>query len=78
MMNIFFSKDCAINEKMSKNLAEQEIPQMTTQYGAYALHAEQSTINGRTRINAPTSLGNDTHMYVATFARAHTHTKTNM
>jgi hypothetical protein len=36
----FFSENCAIYEIRSKNVMEPEGPQMTSQYGAYMLHAE--------------------------------------
>jgi hypothetical protein len=35
----FFFENRAAYEVMSKNVVESEGPQMTTQYGAYALHA---------------------------------------
>jgi hypothetical protein len=35
----YFSENCAIYEIMSKNVVEPEGPQMTSQYGAYTLHA---------------------------------------
>jgi len=37
MLNIFFSNNSAIYEKMLKNMVHSERPQ-TTIYGAYALH----------------------------------------
>jgi hypothetical protein len=39
MFNNFFSKNCTIYEIMPKHMAETEKPQMTSQQGAYALHA---------------------------------------
>ena len=39
MFNKFFSEDRAVYEIMSKNMVETEGPQMTSQYGAYVLHA---------------------------------------
>jgi hypothetical protein len=38
--DILFSEYSAVYEIMSKNMMESEGPQMTSQYGAYALHAE--------------------------------------
>ena len=35
----FFSENRAVYEIMSKNMEEPEGPQMTSQYGAYELHA---------------------------------------
>jgi hypothetical protein len=35
----FFSENYTVYEILSKNLIETEGPQMTSQYGAYALHA---------------------------------------
>jgi hypothetical protein len=35
----FFRKSRAVYEIMSKNMVEPEGPQMTSQYGAYELHA---------------------------------------
>ena len=37
--NKFFSENRAVCEVMSKNVVESEGPQMTSQYGAYALNA---------------------------------------
>ena len=39
MFNNFFSDKRAVSEIMSKNMVETEGPQMTSQYGAYTLHA---------------------------------------
>jgi hypothetical protein len=39
MFNNFFSENRAVYEKMSKNMVEPDWPQMTSQYGAYALYA---------------------------------------
>ena len=39
MFNKFFSENCIVYEIMSKNVMENEGPQMTSQYGAYALLA---------------------------------------
>ena len=53
---------------MSKNLVESVGPQMTSQYGAYALNA----VSKLTRTHMPTRPG--IHMY----ARTRKHTQTNM
>jgi hypothetical protein len=34
-----FSENCAVNEIMSKNIVKPERPQITSEYGAYELHA---------------------------------------
>ena len=39
MFNNFFFENGAVYEIMSKNIVEPEEPQMTSQYGAHALHA---------------------------------------
>jgi hypothetical protein len=39
MFNTSFSENLALYEIISKNVVEPERPQMTSQYGAYALHA---------------------------------------
>ena len=39
MFSNFFSENRAVYEKMSKNMVEPDGTQMTSQYGAYALHA---------------------------------------
>jgi hypothetical protein len=39
MFNNFFSGNRTVYEIMSKNMEETEGPKMTSQYGAYALHA---------------------------------------
>ena len=38
MFKNFFSENRAVFEIVSKNMAEPEGPQMTSQHGAYALH----------------------------------------
>jgi hypothetical protein len=55
---------------MSKNIVETEGPQMTSQYGAYALHVGLARLQARMRMHTPTSQG--THMYVSTRTHAHT------
>jgi hypothetical protein len=39
MLNIFFSENLTVDEIMWKNVVVPEGPQVTSQYGAYALHA---------------------------------------
>ena len=54
---------------MSKNMVETEAPQMTSQHGAYALHAGVARLHARTRSHTPTR--------PATRMRARMHTQTN-
>jgi hypothetical protein len=49
---------------MSKNVVETEGPQMTSQYGAYALHAILTRLHALMRMNMPTRPG--THMHACT------------
>ena len=56
---------------MSKNVAETEEPQMTTQYGAYALHAGLARLCARMRMHTPTPPG--THVHARTHKHAHTY-----
>ena len=39
IFNKFFSENRSVYEITSKNIMEPEAPQMTSQYGAYALYA---------------------------------------
>ena len=39
---------------MSKNVVEPEGPQITSQYGAYELHAGKARLHARTRMSTPT------------------------
>ena len=55
---------------MSKNMVEPEGPQMTSQYGAYALHAGLARLYARMRMHTPTRPG--THMHARTRKHAHT------
>jgi hypothetical protein len=48
MFNHFFSENRTVYEMMSKNIAETEGPQITSQYGAYALHAGLVRLHART------------------------------
>ena len=51
-------------------------PQMTSQYGAYALRAGAAKLYARMRMHTPKRPG--THMHARTNARASMHTQTNM
>jgi hypothetical protein len=66
--NNFFSENDTVCEIIPKNLVDSEIPQMTSQYGAYALHA------GLTRLHALISLHTHTRPDTHVQARAHAHT----
>jgi hypothetical protein len=50
---------------MSKNVVENEEPQMTSQYGAYALRAELARLYARMYMHTPTRPG--THMHAKAF-----------
>ena len=45
MFNNFFPKNRTVYQIMSKNVVGTEVPQMTSQYGAYALHAGLARLN---------------------------------
>ena len=51
---------------MAKNVVETEGPQMTSQYGAYAMHAGLARLYARMRMHTTTRSGTHTH------ARTHT------
>jgi hypothetical protein len=55
---------------MSKNVVETEGPQMTSQYGAYALRAGLERSHARMRMHTPARLG--THIHARTRKHAHT------
>jgi hypothetical protein len=57
---------------MSKNMVDTEGPQMTSQYGAYALGAGLATLYARMRLHTPTRSG--THMHARTHTQGCTHT----
>ena len=57
---------------MSKNVVETEEPQMTSQYGAYALRTGLERLYARMLMHTATRPGNHTH------AQASKHTQTNM
>jgi hypothetical protein len=72
MLNNFLSENRTIYEIMSTNAVETEGPQMTSQYGEYALRAGLARLYARMRKHTPTHSG--THMH----ARTKMHTQTNM
>jgi hypothetical protein len=55
---------------MSTNMMEPEGPQMTSQYGAYALRAGLARLRARMRVHTPTLPC--THMHERTQKQAHT------
>jgi hypothetical protein len=61
---------------MSKNIVETEGPEMTSQYGVYALHAGLASLYARMRVHTPSRSG--THIHARTHARASKHTQANM
>jgi hypothetical protein len=66
----FFSfENRAVYELMSTNMVDPEGSHMTSQYGAYELHAGLARLHARTRMYTPTRPG--TRMYAC--ARVHTH-----
>jgi hypothetical protein len=66
---IFFSENPIIYETMSKNVAETEGPQMTSQYGANALRAGLARLYARMRMHKPMRPG--THMHARTRKQSH-------
>jgi hypothetical protein len=73
VFNNSFSENRAVYEIMSKNVVDTEGPQMTSQYGAYALRAGLRRLYARMRIHTPTSSGTQ-----RTHAQASMHAQTNM
>ena len=59
---------------MSKNMVEPERPQMTSQYGAYALRAGLARLYVRMRMHTPTRSGIRTHARACMHACMHAHT----
>jgi hypothetical protein len=51
--NFFFFGNSTVYEIMSKNMVETEGPQMTSQYGAYALHAGLSRLHALLHMHTP-------------------------
>ena len=64
MLNNFFSENFIVCEIMSKNVVETEGPQMTSQYGSYALHAGKARLHPRTSMDTPTRSGTRTHAHL--------------
>jgi hypothetical protein len=74
MSNNFFSKNHTVYEIMSKNVVETDGPQMTSQYGTYALRAGLATLHARMRMHIPMRPDTHTHPHPPTHARTHTQT----
>ena len=68
--NFFFFENRIVYEIISKNVRETEGPQITSQYGAYALRAGLARLYARMRMHTPTRPG--THMHARTRKHAHT------
>jgi hypothetical protein len=66
-----FSENRTVYEIMSKNTVETEGPQMTSQYGTYALHAGLVRLHACMRMHAPTR--SCTHIQSRKHAHACTH-----
>ena len=62
-------ENLAVYETMSKNLLETKRPQMTSKYGAYALHAGVARPHALKRMHTRTRPG--THMHARTRTHAH-------
>ena len=69
MFNNFLPK-ISVYEIVSKNIVEEKGPQMTSRYGAYALHAGLARLHVRMRMHTPTLSG--THMHARTRMRTQT------
>jgi hypothetical protein len=70
MFNNFFSENGIAYEIMSKNIVETEEPQMTSQYGPYALRAGLASLYARMYLHTPTRAG--AHIHARTRTHAHT------
>ena len=57
LCSVTFSENCTIYEIIPKNMVETEGPQMTSQYGAYALHAGLAGLRALMRIHTFTRPG---------------------
>ena len=57
----FFFKNRTVYEIIPKNVVETEGPQMTSQYGAYALRAGLARLYARMRMHTPTRSGTHVH-----------------
>ena len=66
MLTYGFLENRVVYKIMSKNMVEPEEPQMTSQYGAYELHASYASLHTCMRMQTPTRLSTRTH------ARTHT------
>jgi hypothetical protein len=64
-VQLLFSENRTFYEIMSKNIVETE-PQMTSQYGAYALGAGLAGLHARMRMHTPTRPGTHTHKHAHT------------
>jgi hypothetical protein len=71
MFNNFLSENRTVYEIMSKHVVETKWPQMTSQYGAYALRAGLGRLYARMSMHTPRRPDIQTH------ARASMHTQTN-
>jgi hypothetical protein len=70
MFNNFFPESRTVYEIMSKNVVETEGPQMTSQYGAYALRAGLARLYVRMHMHTPTRSGTHTHACTSMHAQA--------
>ena len=61
----FFSENCTVYDIFPKNMAKTEKPHMTSQYGAYALHAGLARLHTLTYSHA--------HAHTAGYQHARTH-----
>jgi hypothetical protein len=64
LCSITFFENRTVCEIMSINMVETEGPQMTSQYGAYALHAGKARLHARTLMH--TRPGTHTHEHTRT------------
>ena len=74
MFRNFFSENRTVYEIISKNTVETEGLQVTSQYGAYAVHAGLARLYARMRMHTASRPG--THMHARTHARTRTHAHT--
>ena len=70
MFNNFFSENCTVYQIVSENVVETEVPQMTSQYGAYALRAGFARLHALMRMHTSTHPG--THMHASMRSHART------
>jgi hypothetical protein len=70
MYNNFFSENRTVYEIMSKSVIETKGPQMTSQYGAYALRAGLARLYACIRMHTPTR--------PVTYMQARMRTRTNI